>query len=192
MHHARVTNSHNDKDSDYIQHDQISFIAEEMDELLNFNTYSCDPDTIDKCLIYYQWLADMGITSHIANTKKAFMTLKPLQNTIIKGVGGAKAQAEGRGTIKLESYVNEHIHILRLEDILYVPTNPHNLLSLGYWDNSGGRYQGGNGCLLLITKDRHTVAKGKKIQNNLYKMNLSIRKSKKNGAYNKNNRCSII
>jgi len=37
--------------------------------------------------------------------------------------------------------VNENFELI-LENVLYVPQNPHNLLSLGRWDNAGGSYQG--------------------------------------------------
>ena len=43
---------------------------------------------------------------------------------------------------------------------------------LGRWDKAGGRYIGGQNQLILISKDGKNVAKGNKISNNLYKINL--------------------
>jgi len=60
--------------------------------------------------------------------------------------------ANGRGIVELESEVKGNKYILTLNDVLYIPSNPYNLLSLS-WDTSGGRYNGGNGQLSLITKN---------------------------------------
>ena len=73
---------------------------------------------------------------------------------------------------------NGHNFILQLEDVLYIPTNRNNLISLGKWDKAGGRYIGGGGALILITKDGTSVAQGTKVENNLYKMKVAIRKPK--------------
>src|ERR1700722_5246724 len=89
----------------------------------------------------------------------------------IKGIGNVLTNAIGKGTVELNSEIGGQQYVLTLEDVLHVPTNPQNLLSLGCWDNSGGRYQGGSGQLSLITKDKRLVATGTKINNHLYKMN---------------------
>jgi hypothetical protein len=94
----------------------------------------------------------------------------------VSGVGNVKAEALGRGTVELTSSCNGHNYILKLEDVLYIPTNRNNLIALGKWDKAGGRYIGGGGVLTLITKDGISVARGTKIENNLYKMNVAIRK----------------
>jgi hypothetical protein len=63
-----------------------------------------------------------------------------------------------------------------IHNVLYILNNYNNLISLGRWDASGGQYQGGNGVLLLITKDGHTIAKGNKINNHLYCMKMHVQK----------------
>jgi hypothetical protein len=60
---------------------------------------------------------------------------------------------------------------LTLNDVLYIPSNPHNFLSLRCWNNAGGSYKGSNESLFLITKEGKVTAKGSKIDNHLYKMN---------------------
>jgi len=62
-----------------------------------------------------------------------------------------------------------------MENILYIPSNPNNLFSLGRWDTAGGQYTGGGGAIILITKDGKSIACCK-ISNNLYRMKLTIRK----------------
>ena len=53
--------------------------------------------------------------------------------------------------------------------------NRNNLLSLGRWDNAGGSYASTNGILHLTTKSGKIVAEGKRIPNNLYKMNVDVK-----------------
>ena len=77
---------------------------------------------------------------------------------------------------RLESSYEGHNYILQLESVLYIPTNRNNLISLGRWDKSGGRYTGGGGELILITKDGIPVSRGTKIENNLYKMMVTTHK----------------
>ena len=87
-----------------------------------------------------------------------------------------KAEAKGRGTVELKSSVNGHDYVLELKNVLYIPTNRNNLISLGRWDKAGGRYIGGDGKLTLVTKIGTQVARGTQIGNNLYKMDVAIRK----------------
>lgn len=161
--------------SDNKTEDEIVLSAEERH---NFDAYDPCNFEIDDRLIYYDWLADTATTSHVTNMRDAFISFQSLQNTPVDGVGGATAYAKGRGTIELKSEVNGNTYTLTLKNVLYIPTNPHNLLSLGRWDASGEYYNGGNGQLSLKTKNGQTVAKGIKINNHLYKMNkLTVRKS---------------
>ena len=88
-------------------------------------------DEMDIRLIYYDWLADSAATTHIAHQRKAFTTYKRIPEIPIAGVGGAKAHAIGKGTIKLISECNGHTYVLELQDVLHVPNNRNNLLSLG-------------------------------------------------------------
>ncbi len=149
----------------------ITFTAEESAGICNFDTY--DPHNVeeidDRMIFYSDWLADTATSSHIVNTRNAFVTFNSLIKPI-SGVGNVITNAQGRGTVDIRTQINEKRFALTLENVLYVPHNPHNLLSLGRWDNAGGEYRGGNGQLALITKDGRTIATGRKTKNNLYKM----------------------
>ena len=157
--------------------EEITFNAEESAGVSNFDTY--DPrnvEGIDDRLFFYDWLADTATTSHITNMRDAFTTFEPL-NRNVSGVGNTKTSAEGRGTVNLTTQFDNHKYLLTLQDVLYVPSNLHNLLSLGRWDSAGGLYQGGNGTLALIAKNGQTVATGTKINNHLYKIkNVTVLK----------------
>jgi len=125
---------------------------------------------MDLRLIYYDWLADTGATSHITHWCDAFTTYKRIPEVPISGVGKLKAHAVGIGNVKLISEYNGHTYVLELQNVLHVPDNRNNLMSLGQWETDG---QSLNACdreLLLLTKDEQPVARGVKLHNNLYKM----------------------
>jgi hypothetical protein len=150
---------------------------EEEGEDYNYDTFDVsDSLAMDERLSLYDWVADTGTTSHITNRRDAFITYQALGGKIVSGVGGLKTTVQGTGTVEVESIHEGHKYLLRLENTLYIPSNPNNLFSLGRWDTSGGRYTGGGGTITLITKDGKSIARCKKISNNLYRMKLTIRK----------------
>ena len=156
---------------------KITFNDSEQGQFFNFN----EPDVNDSSesnsrLFYYDWLADSAMTLHISNRHEAFMTLYPLTDTVVSGVGNVKTKAEGWGTVELILSCNGHEYTLQLEDVFYILTNRNNLIALGKWDKAGGQYIGGGGALTLITKDGTSVAWGTKVENNLYKMKVAIHK----------------
>lgn len=124
--------------------------------------------------IYYDWLGDTATTSHVSNRREAFKMFHPLTDTTVSGVGNVKTEAKERGTVELISKYDGHDYVLTLGNVLYIPTNRNNLISLGRWDKAGGRYTGGGGALTLITKDGTPVAWGTQIENNLYKMKVAV------------------
>ena len=104
----------------------------------------------------------------MTNLRNAFSKFESLIKPV-SGVGNAIMYASGRGTINIETKVDGNPHQIVLEDVLYIPSNPHNLLSLGRWDNTGGNYHGGQNILTLY-KNGDKIAVGTKIKNHLYKM----------------------
>src|SRR6202522_3839785 len=138
------------------------------DEQNVYNSHKYNPR-----LISYDWLGDSATTSHVSNRREAFKTFRPLTDTKVSGVGNVKTEAKGRGTVELKSTYNGHEYILELKNVLYIPSNRNNLISLGRWDKAAGHYAGGGGALTLITKNVISVARGTQIENNLYKMEVS-------------------
>ena len=173
-----------DDNDDAMQVEEVAFTTEEDNMQMNLshegqsivNTTYANNAQNDKPVVLYDWLADTATTSHISNQLEAFATYQPLTGKAVAGVGNNKAKVEGRGTIELESLCNGNKYLLKLDDVLYIPSNRNNLISLGRWDTAGGRYIGGGGSITLITKDGRHVAHGIKVENNLYKMKVSIRK----------------
>ncbi len=105
-------------------------IYDDTEEYYNFENVA-SADGIDERLIFYDWLADSGATSHITHKRDAFTTYERIPEVPIAGVGGMKARAVGRGTVNVQSECDGTIYILELQDVLHVPENRNNLLSLG-------------------------------------------------------------
>jgi len=131
-------------------------------------------------LIYYNCLADSATTSHISNCQEAFITFKPAHKTLVGGVSSIKMHAEGQGTIQLKSVYKGQKYTLTLKDILYIPRNKNNLISLGHWEAAGGKYTGHNGKLMLTTKSGSHITQGPCIANNLYNLRFTIKRLMQN------------
>jgi hypothetical protein len=132
---------------------EIPLDESEEGQSFNFDDYDVNnSNEYNPRLIYYDWLGDSATTSHVANRRDAFKTFQPLSDTTVSGVGNMKTKAKGRGIVELTSSYKGRKYILELKDVLYIPTNRNNLISLGKWDKAGGKYIGGGGSLTLITK----------------------------------------
>jgi len=55
----------------------------------------------------------------------------PVNNTLITGVGGLQAHAEGHSDVDVYTMLSGTMHTIHLHDVLYVPGNKNNLFSLG-------------------------------------------------------------
>jgi len=157
------TTNHNDSDADS---------DSEMYNDTEYHNYDHVPSStkIDLCLIYYEWLADSGATSHITHRHNTFNTYEPIPPVPISGVGGTKVHAIRWGNVKVKSKCNNRTYILKLKNVLHVPKNKNNLLFLGKWEREGHSYNACDGTLSLLMKDKKPVARGAKISNDLYKM----------------------
>jgi hypothetical protein len=160
-----------------IEEEINTFVANEAngEEMYNFECYDVTSTHNDERLIFYDWLADSATSSHVSAQREAFITYTPLTNSTATGVGGKEAKVTGYGTVELLSNCNGHKYILRLEDVLHIPGQKKNLISLGRWDGAGGRYIGGGGKITLVTKDGKQIAKGEKVNKNMYKMSVSTK-----------------
>ena len=82
------------------------------------------------------WLADSATTSHVIRERRYFQELIETPGQEITGLG--KASIKGRGTVRLNSQVGSKNYIVTLKDALYVPTAPHNLISISRLAAGGG------------------------------------------------------
>jgi hypothetical protein len=83
------------------------------------------------------WLLDSGTSSHITNDKSFLEDYTTLFGHTIKGVGG-KIDAIGKGKVKLVSYVDDKAYPVTLNNVLYAPDSPHNLISTTRLTAAGG------------------------------------------------------
>ena len=149
--------------------DGITFDASERGQFFNFNKENVtDYSANDESTLYYDWLADSATTSHITNWHDTFVSYEPIQDTLITGVGGLKVQAIGRGDVNICASYGGITYPICLCDVLYVPGNRNNLLSLGRWIAKGGDFRGRE--LALISKKGDVIAKGTLTSNNLIKI----------------------
>jgi hypothetical protein len=124
------------------------------DEEHNFDSYrACNYEANDERLIYYDLVTDNATSSHIASERGSFDTYTKIQESTVTGVGSKKAAAIDRGTVTLISNCNGVNWTLELENVLHVPGQKNNSISLGRWDKASGTYQGGEDKITLIIKD---------------------------------------
>ena len=114
----------------------------------------------------YDWLADSGSSTHIAIKRNVFKEYKELNDETIKGIGGQRITAAGRGTVILTFEVNGKKILHTLRDVLHVPNAENNLVSIGRIDASGNRMVFGEGNCQIMHKG-HVVGEGK-LTRNLY------------------------
>ena len=105
--------------------------------------------TVNEASRMYDWLADSGSTHHITNRRELFSSYEPVPQAIVHGVSGKIIQVIGRGTILLTAQYGTQTHILRLENINFIPTTKFNIFALGRWDDKGRQYQATKGTLTL-------------------------------------------
>jgi len=80
----------------------------------------------------YDWIANSASTSHICNKCEVFTEYSSIKNEIpIYGVGNITTTGIGRGKIVIQATHNGKTHKIILNDVLHVPNNHHNILSLG-------------------------------------------------------------
>jgi hypothetical protein len=139
--------------------DDIAFMAQDDD--LEF----IDSEQSDDHLIWYDWLADSGTTSHITNMRSAITDYIPLKARQVNGIGNDPLVVKGRGTVELESFIGKTKISFKLKDVLYVPKATHNLVSISRLDKEGGRADIKDGTLNMYSRSgsefaRATLKKG--------------------------------
>jgi hypothetical protein len=99
------------------------------------------------------WWIDSGATIHVANFLQGFHTWRTLRRgeRSIRVANGVEAEVEAIGELPLE--LNNDF-ILRLNNILYVPSLSRNLISVSCLDDDGFDCQFGNRqCLILFDNE---------------------------------------
>ena len=142
-------------------------------EYYNHSGSTYNTNEIDEPIAYYDWFRDSATSSHVTNRREIFTTYEILQNTSVIKVENLKAKVEGKGTVELKSQHNGKSYILKLQNVLHIPSNRNNLLSIGKWDAAGGKYIGGGRKFILEDKYGNPVTAGSKVSNHLYWLNVA-------------------
>src|SRR5271154_1338363 len=85
----------------------------------------------------------------------------------IQGVGKAIIAA-GHGTVTLNSSIGSTIIPITLNDVIYAPTAPNCLLSIGHVEKSGAKIEFTAGRCSVV-KNGNVVLSGK-LENNVYRL----------------------
>ena len=95
------------------------------------------------------WWIDSGATIHVANSLQGFHTRKTLQRgeRHIKVANGVKAKVKAIGELPL--LLNDGF-VLKLTNLLYVPSLRRNLISVSRLDDDGYCYHFGNGLCKIM------------------------------------------
>lgn len=81
----------------------------------------------------YRSLIDSGCSNHLTHKFSAFIIYKPLNGKSIEVFDGQLIRIYGIGTIQLEACK----HVLKIQDVYYVPKASHNLPSVGQLISKG-------------------------------------------------------
>jgi hypothetical protein len=121
---------------------------------------------------FYPWYADSATTSHITNTRSAFIDYKPIEPIPIYGLGKSYVWAYGRGTVEALSFKKGKTRTFYLKETLFTPDHPDNLLSIGRIDDNGGKFVFGNRKAILYDDKGNEVVSGKLSSNRLYPLDI--------------------
>jgi GAG-pre-integrase domain len=108
---------------------------------------------------------------HICNKHDSFIEYCS-SNAKVQGVRNTLSKTHGHGTVKVQAHMNDITCILILQNILYVPSNQYNLLSLRRWDSHGRHFKSSQGTLSLMNQDGRVITCGLKLKSHLYKMKI--------------------
>jgi hypothetical protein len=125
------------------------------------------------------WCLDYGATIHVTNSSQGFSGVRTIRRGTrsLKVANGVEAEVEAIGTLQLELHSG---FILRLFDVLYVPSIQRNLVSISKLDRDGYSCTfGNNRCVISFNgyiichaplHDEHYLMSQ---NNNVFVMNVS-------------------
>ncbi|XP_069148053.1 uncharacterized protein [Solanum lycopersicum] len=113
-----------------------------------------------------------GCSNHMSGTKSLFKDLDESKKSDVRLGDNKKIQVEGEGTVSImTSQGNAKI----LEDVMFVPSLSHNLLSIGQLMISGYSISFDDGvCTIKNKKSGKTIAKVPMINNKMFPLEVSM------------------
>ena len=113
-------------------------------------SFSCDAT---------EFATDNCATHHICSQLSLFTSMRPAPTIGVQGVSG-RTMASGIGTIEFILTDEENIkHKITIEDVIYLPESPKNLISIAKWDieknDNCGILSRGTYSVFMWNKDKH-------------------------------------
>ncbi|KAK2969370.1 hypothetical protein RJ640_000642 [Escallonia rubra] len=157
---------HVKKDCRVKLHQQASFTEEKESEASLF--YACQSATEKNDEM---WFLDSGCSNHMAREKSIFLDMDSTVNTKMKLGNGSIVQAQGKGTIGIQTKQGTRF----IRDVLLVPDLEHNLLSLGQLLENDYTLQFQDKCCIIYDKkgSKDVVTKIKMEKNRSFPINFS-------------------
>lgn len=85
-----------------------------------------------------EWIIDSGASRHMCNKKECFVKLLKLKTKINVKLGdGRIVHAVAIGNVELKVNLHDKMNVLRLKNVLFVPSLSHSLLSIPDYSNVG-------------------------------------------------------
>ena len=123
----------------------------------------------------FERIADSASTVHVMNRRDAFATYTPVPEIRVTGVRGVQAFAVGKGTVYLSTECDGKHSIICLQNILHIPCNQNNLLSVIRWDKAPERSAHFEDKEVILNSDcETTIAKGDRKNSKLYQIRFNI------------------
>lgn len=118
------------------------------------------------------WFLDSGCSNHMCGTKSLFKELNESDKTDVMLGDSKKIRVEGRGTISIKTNQgNAKI----LQDVMFVPSLSHNLLSIGQLMISGYSILFDDGvCIIKDKKSGQITAKVSMAKNKMFPLEVSM------------------
>lgn len=103
------------------------------------------------------WLANSVTTLHVTMYFE-------ITNATVTGIGGFQTSIVGRGMVELESKYKGHTYAMTFTNILHIPSNKNNLISLERWDTVAVPTEAMLGYLHLPLKVEWLSLRGGKLE----------------------------
>ena len=151
-------------------------LIHQVESYVNVVAHDSEYDKLDS----YEWVADLASTVHVMHQRNAFATYGPVPKISITGMGGIKAFVVGMGTVYLNAEYEGNMITLQLNNVLHIPGNQRNLMSIPLWEEPAGRGAHFKDHQVVLTMNKTAqkagtpIAKGLKINSKLYRIPFKL------------------
>lgn len=117
------------------------------------------------------WYLDSGASNHMTGDENCFTKIDFSVNGNVKIGDGTEIGIHGLGSVLFQCKNGEH---LALTDVYFIPKIKSNIISLGQFDENGGRVDISGGLCKIYDRDNKLLLKVKRQRNRLYTAKLQV------------------